>query len=224
MKRIALIAAVGLLVFATAAPAISADSRRPAYKSPVYVAPFTWSGFYVGINGSYGWGNASFTDSVLGSSTAKATGYLEGATIGYNLQTGSWVWGVEGDFDFSTVKGAESTVCAPTPGCEMRNRWLSTGRGRIGYAFDRFLVYGTGGAAYGELKFTNPGGGSETKSKLGWTLGAGVERALMGAWSIKAEYLYVDLGSVNCSPTACGPDSHIKMPLNIARLGVNYRF
>ena len=74
------------------------------------------------------------------------------------------------------------------------------------------------------MKFTNPGGGSESKTRLGWTIGAGVEYAFMGAWSVKAEYLYVNLGTFTCSPTTCGPDSTIKMPLNIARLGVNYRF
>jgi outer membrane immunogenic protein len=223
MKRFILTACAGLLAAAVASPSFAADLPRPAYKNPVYVAPFSWSGFYVGINGGYGWGNGSFSDPVAGTFSDRATGWLAGGTLGYNLQTGSWVWGLEGDFDFSTVKATDTAVCG-TPGCEIRNRYLATGRGRIGYAWDRWLPFITGGAAYGDLKFTNPAGLSESHSKLGWTAGAGVEYAFMGAWSVKAEYLYVDLGSVTCSPTTCGPSTTIKMPLNIARLGVNYRF
>jgi outer membrane immunogenic protein len=215
--------AAALLMAPLAAQA--ADLRSPAYKAPAYSAPgFSWSGFYVGLNGGYGWGDASFSDPVIGNFTTRATGGLGGGTLGYNLQTGSWVWGVEGDFDMSTVKGTDTINCGGS-GCEVSNSWLATARGRIGYAgWSNWLPYFTGGAAYGDLKFTTPGGASEATSKLGWTLGVGVEYAFMGAWSVKAEYLYVDLGTFTCSPTTCGPDTQITMPLNIARLGVNYRF
>jgi outer membrane immunogenic protein len=217
------IAVAALLIAPIAAQA--ADLRQPSYKAPAYSAPaFSWSGFYVGLNVGYGWGTASFTDPVIGNMSTRVTGALGGATLGYNYQTGSWVWGVEGDLGISSVKGTNTTVCS-APGCEFSNTWLGTARGRIGYAFDRYLVYGTGGAAYGNLKFTGPDSMSEAKSKLGWTLGAGVEYAFMGAWSIKAEYLYVDLGTFTCSTATCIPDgATIKMPINIARLGVNYRF
>jgi outer membrane immunogenic protein len=215
--------AAALLMAPLAAQA--ADLRSPAYKAPAYSAPgFSWSGFYVGLNGGYGWGDASFSDPVIADFNTRATGWLAGGTLGYNLQTGSWVWGVEGDFDISTVKGTNTTICGGS-GCEFSNSWLATARGRIGYAgWSNWLPYFTGGAAYGDFKFTTPGGASETTSKLGWTLGAGVEYAFMGSWSVKAEYLYVDLGSFTCSPTTCGPDTQITMPLNIARIGVNYRF
>lgn len=225
MKHLALLAGAALLVLANAAPANSADTGKPAYKAPAYIAPFTWSGLYAGINGSYGWGNTKLTDPTLGRSSNVARGYLEGGTVGYNVQTGSWVWGVEGDFDLSIVKANETTYCGVTPGCEFQNRWLATGRGRVGYAFDRLLVYGTGGAAYGEFKVSKASSGSEIESKPGWTVGAGLEYAITRTWSIKTEYLYVDLGSFGCSLAICGgPDSRIKMPLNIARLGLNYRF
>lgn len=221
------IAAAALLIVPIAAQA--ADLPSPSYKAPAYSAPgyTNWTGFYVGLNGGYSWGNALISDPTFGSFGTRATGWLGGGTVGYNLQTGSWVWGVEGDIDYNTTKGTNTTDCNAS-GCEFRNSWLGTGRGRIGYAFDRFLVYGTGGAAYGDLKFTRPSGGGSTKSesmtKLGWTVGGGVEYALMGAWSVKAEYLYVDLGKFTCSSATCGPNSQITMPLNIARVGVNYRF
>ena len=131
-------------------------------------------------------------------------GALAGVTLGYNLQTGSWVWGIEGDFDYSWVKGsAIGTGACAAPGCETRNSWLATGRGRIGYAgWDRWLPYFTGGAAYGQVKMTPAAGAVESKNRLGWTLGGGVEYAVMSNWTAKLEYLYVDLGTSNCSGCA----------------------
>lgn len=222
MKHIASIAGGALLALATTAPAISANLPS---KAPAYFAPFfSWSGFYVGINGGYGWGTASVTDPGVGTFSDRATGWLGGGTIGYNYQIGTWVFGLEGDIDYSTVKATDTTVCGAA-GCQVRNDWLGTARGRIGYAgWSNWLPYITGGAAYGDIKFTNPAGTSATDDKFGWTLGGGVEYAFMGSWSVKAEYLYVHLGSVSCSPPTCGTGGSITMPLNIARLGVNYRF
>jgi outer membrane immunogenic protein len=222
MKRLALRVCSVFFAAASATAALAADFPT---KAPAYIAPFfSWSGFYVGANGGYGWGNASFSDPVLGNFADKATGWLGGGTIGYNYQLGSWVLGLEGDVDYSTIKASDTTICGGA-GCEVRNDWLGTARGRIGYAgWGNWLPYITGGAAYGDIKFTNPFGASESQNKLGWTLGAGVEYAFLGAWSVKAEYLYVKLGSMTCSPATCGPSSTVTMPLNIARLGVNYRF
>lgn len=226
MKRFILAACAGLLAVTMAAPSSAADLHRPAYKAPLYApAPvFTWSGLYVGINGGYGWGTADVSD-VFGSDSLKVTGALVGGTLGYNLQTSVWVWGFEGDLDYSWIKGDDSTgICASGVGCEARNHWLATGRGRLGYAFDRWMPYITGGAAFGDIKLTTPPGGSQTKSNLGWTLGGGVEYAFLGAWSVKAEYLYVDLGSVSCDASICGADTDVKTKLNIVRAGLNYRF
>jgi outer membrane immunogenic protein len=220
MKRFTLAACAGLLAVAMASPSFAADFPR---KAPMYVAPFSWTGFYVGINGGYGWGKSSWTD--VGGSTGdfNVKGALAGATVGYNLQTGLWVWGLEGDVDASWIKGTETTVCG-LPGCETRNRWLATGRGRIGYAWDRWLPFITGGAAGGDIKMTPGGGASETKTKIGWTAGAGVEYAFMGPWSVKAEYLYVDLGKATCTAATCGADTDVTFKSNIVRAGINYRF
>ena len=159
--------------------------------------------------------------------STKPKGALAGGTIGYNLQTGNWVWGLEGDLDASWLKGSDNTaggICGGVNGCETKNTWLATGRGRIGYAWDRFLPFITGGAAFGDIKMTPNSGASTSKGKLGWTAGAGVEYAFMGAWSVKAEYLYVDLGNFTCPAATCSDAGTYKLPLNIARLGVNYRF
>ena len=225
MKRFILAACAGLLAAAVASPSLAADLPRPAYKAPLYVAPFSWTGFYVGINGGYGFGKSDWspTGGGVGTGDFDIKGGLVGGTIGYNLQTGSWVWGLEGDFDASWIKGSDTTVCG-TPGCETSNSWLATARARVGYSWDRWLPYITGGAAFGDIKMDPGFGTTESKTKIGWTAGAGIEYAFMGAWSAKLEYLYVDLGNATCSTPTCVPDFDVSFKTNIVRLGLNYRF
>jgi outer membrane immunogenic protein len=225
MKRFTLMACAGLMAAAMATPSFAADLPRPAYKAPVFVAPFSWSGFYVGINGGYGWGTSDWSSAVA-SDTIKPKGGLVGGTLGYNMQTGNWVWGIETDIDYSTIDGTNigTGICGGAVGCETQNHWLGTARGRVGYAFDRWLPFITGGAAYGDVKMTPNSGISETENRLGWTLGGGVEWAFMGAWSAKLEYLYVDLGNATCSTATCGTETDVGFTANVVRLGVNYRF
>jgi outer membrane immunogenic protein len=224
MKRLALLFGGIVSTALLATSALAADLPRPAYKAPSYVAPyFTWTGFYVGINGGYGWGKSSWNNAVASTGDFDLKGPLIGGTVGYNLQTGSWVYGLEGDGDISFIKGSTTAACGPA-GCETRNRWLATGRGRIGYAWDRFLPYITGGAAFGDIKMTNGAGASETKTRVGWTAGGGLEYAFLGAWSAKIEYLYVDLGKTTCGAATCGLDTDVKFTSHIGKIGVNYRF
>jgi outer membrane immunogenic protein len=223
MKRFLLTVGAGLLAAAMVSPSFAADLPRPSYKAPIYVAPFSWSGFYVGINGGYGWGKSSWSNALANTGDFTIKGPLVGGTLGYNLQTGSFVWGLEADGDVSFIKGSTTVNCGGA-GCETRNRWLATGRGRIGYAWDRFLPYLTGGVAFGDIKMTNPISASETKTKIGWTAGAGIEYAFMGPWSAKIEYLYVDLGKTTCGAATCGLDTDVKFNAHIGKIGVNYRF
>lgn len=142
-------------------------------------------------------------------------------------QTSTWVWGLEGDFDASWIKGSGNTgggICGGANGCETSNTWLGTARGRIGYAWDRWLPFITGGAAFGNVKMTPNSGTGESQTKVGWVLGGGVEYAFMGAWSAKLEYLYVDLGTATCSTATCGIDTEVKFNTSVVRAGVNYRF
>ena len=92
-------------------------------------------------------------------------------------------------------------------------------RGRVGYAFDRFMPYVTGGAAFGNIKSTVAGVGSSDETKAGWTVGGGLEAALAGPWTAKVEYLYVDLGR---GGSILGADTRFNA--NIVRAGLNYRF
>jgi len=216
------LAAFGFLASSFSAQA--ADIPRPVYKGvhPV-VAYYNWTGFYVGINGGYGWGSSDW--SLVPTASNKPKGWLAGGTLGYNYQTGSIVWGIEGDFDWSNVK--DTVVCAPLVNCGTANPWLATFRGRLGYAFDRWLPYITGGGAYGKVKATVdvPFAGftaSSSNNQFGWTAGAGIEYAFLGNWSAKLEYLYVDLGSFNA---AIAPVvNNVSFKENIVRAGLNYRF
>jgi len=161
-----------------------------------------------------------------GSSNLQRTTGLFGGTIGYNVQFSTAVFGVEGDMAWSGIKGSSSPATTGCAGpCETSNTWLGTARGRLGYAFDRFLPYVTAGAAFGEIKGTVVGGNSFTNTKVGWTAGLGMEYAFLGPWSAKLEYLYVDLGKVTCS-AACSGAAPIDVTFtsNIIRAGVNYKF
>lgn len=218
MKRM-IWAGIGALAMLSAMGAANAADlpRRAAMpaKAPIYAAPYNWTGAYVGINGGYGWGNSD-RSAPFGTGTFDTTGGVVGGTLGYNYQMGQAVFGLEGDLDWSGMKG--SAPCAGTT-CETRNDWLWTGRGRLGYAVDRFLPFITGGAAAGNIKNTITGVGEANDTKLGWTLGGGVEAALTGPWTAKVEYLYVDLGT---GSTVGGADASFKT--NIVRGGINYRF
>ena len=231
MKRFILSACAGLAaVAAMAAPSLAADIPRPAYKAPVYVAPaFSWSGFYIGATAGYGWGHSDWNNTPMGNVSLGTKGALVGGTVGYNLQTGNFVFGVEGDISASWMNGASQggsagTVCIGPNSCETANSWLATGRGRIGWAWDRFMPYITGGASGGNIKATPNVGSGVDKTKLGWVVGAGLEWAFTGNWSTKLEYLYTDLGNVTCEASACGVETTVSLKTNIVRAGVNYRF
>ena len=228
MKQLLFAACCALL--ASAGTSFGADLPRPAYKAPPlapeYIAPFTWTGFYIGLNGGYAWGKADVSNSVASFTTDTQDGWLIGATAGYNLQTGVWVWGLEGDIDYALIKGnATNTATCGAGSCEVKNTWFATARARIGYAgWNNFMPYITGGGAFAGLKVEPSTGASSSDTTIGWTAGAGVEYAFLGNWSAKLEYLYADLGTATCDASVCGVDTDIKPKINIVRAGLNYRF
>jgi outer membrane immunogenic protein len=223
MHRILLAGAAAAAMAASLANA--ADLPRPVPQQMVTKAPpyidqtFNWTGFYVGVNGGGGWGH-SFTNLSGGMSTS---GGVAGGTVGYNAQFGHWVVGFEGDIDWSDVSG--STSAAGCPGCSVQNNWLSTARGRVGYAYGRWLPYITGGLAVGDVQANAPGFSGQTNTQVGWAAGAGVEYALSNNWSAKLEYLHVDLGRFDCNVNcgAVGTDN-VSFRDNLVRGGFNYRF
>jgi outer membrane immunogenic protein len=225
MKKL-LLASAGLIALGVATASAADIQRRQAMpaKAPVYMTPaYNWTGFYIGVNGGGGWGRSDWT-SALGTADSNLSGALVGGTVGYNYQINQLVLGVEGDIGWSNLRGtATNGICAGT-NCETRNSWLATARGRVGYAFDRFMPYVTGGAAFGDIKMTPFGTASEKETKTGWTVGGGLEAALAGPWTAKVEYLYVDLGKASCGIAVCGIPTDVDVTANIVRAGLNYRF
>jgi len=218
MRKTLLKSACVLAITACAGAAIAADiSPRPNYpKAPIYV-PYNWTGGYVGINGGGGWGNSDSASPFAGPSY-DVSGALVGGTLGYNWQWNQTVFGIEGDIDWSNIRG--STGCGVGLSCETRNDWLGTVRGRLGYAADRFMPYVTGGLAVGNIKHSISGVGSADTTKAGWTIGGGLEAALpVPRLTAKIEYLYVDLGR---GASVIGSDA--KFNANVVRAGLNYRF
>jgi outer membrane immunogenic protein len=214
--------AVGAVVAAPCAQAADL-SLAPLYKAPPseYTQAYNWTGFYLGLNGGGGWGDSHWQ----GIGRADLSGGLVGGTAGYNWQFGQAVLGLEGDIDWSHLSGTNNSALCPGGSCTTSDSWLSTVRGRVGYAFDRFLPYVTGGLATGDIRAAAPGLPGGTGTNAGWTVGGGVEVALPGNWSAKAEYLHVDLGAFNCG-VGCGgaPNENVSMHDNVFRAGVNYHF
>ena len=200
-------------VFALTAAANAADMYRPSaggYKDAPYVG-VNWSGLYVGVNGGYG-ANAA---SVLPAGLDPAGGF-GGGQIGYNVQRGNIVFGLEAD-----IEGADITDSKSYDGVSRKSTldWFGTVRGRAGYTVGQALVYGTGGFAYGNV--TNTGWPSETQT--GWVAGGGVEYKINPSWSAKAEYQYLDLDA--SSTTGAGPlgnGNGDRTQVNTVRVGLNY--
>jgi outer membrane immunogenic protein len=233
MKRLLF---VGVVAFAAATQAFAADlpapapppPQAPATYIPVVAPAYNWGGIYFGANGGYGVGSSKWTNPnpTFGSTGSfHVSGFLVGPTLGANFQWDALVLGIEGDLDAAWLDGNTTTgFCLQA--CETKNNWLGTARGRIGYASDRVLFYGTGGLAFGNIE-TGVAGGFDNSNKLGWTAGAGIEAAFADNWTARAEYLFVDMQSATCSTTLnCGSPAgdSVTYNTNLIRLGVDYKF
>jgi outer membrane immunogenic protein len=231
---IALLASVSRVMAADMPVPQAAPVPPPTY----FPAYYNWTGVYLGANGGYGFGQSRWSVAGVSSGNFSTNGFLAGGTLGVNYQTGPYLVGFESDIDWSNVQGNTSAATCAALGaaagatCQTKSTWLGTARARVGYAFDRLLVFGSGGAAFGGLTPSlNPGGVVFSPTpQLGWTAGAGVEYAFTDAISAKVEYLFVNLGTVACpvnaTLTGCGPfTSHsFSFSENLVRAGVNYRF
>ena len=217
--------AFGVLLAAQSAGAADL-SVAPLYKAPPLppTPAYNWSGFYLGVNGGGGWGHSNWDTSAARIGTS---GGLAGGTAGYNYQFNSnVVLGLEGDIDWAHLTGTNASAgcvagCTTSDLDELHPRM----RVRLGYAFGGIMPYVTGGLAVGDIKAATPGFPGATETNAGWTAGGGIEFALPGNWSAKAEYLHVDLGRFNCGVNCNGtPTDNVSMHNDIVRAGVNYRF
>jgi len=196
-------------------------------------AQYNWGGGYFGLNGGYAFGSSDWTLNGVSTGSFQTNGFLFGGTLGGNFQIGRFVLGLEADLDWAGLTGSSSVAACGVIGvpagaaCQTKSDWLSTARGRVGYALDRFLVYATGGLALTDLQLATQAG-SANDVIAGWTIGAGVEFAFADNWTIKAEYLFVDFGTTQCffSQTICATAGFPSVSLseNIIRGGINYKF
>jgi outer membrane immunogenic protein len=225
-----------LLLSAVAFAGLSTGAEAAAKKKAVLKAkpitkapPATTSssggtGFYVGINGGYDWGRVSFSEFPFTDTTIRARSGMAGLTFGYNAQAGAIVYGLETDIAAAWMKSSNWGV-PPCFACEVQMRYFGTVRGRLGYAVGQSLPFITGGLAYGGLRTSNPFSAiTEKDTRVGWTVGGGIEYAVAGAWSVKAEYLYYELDGMNCGTFVCGSEIEVKFKGNLVRAGTNFRF
>lgn len=224
--RTALLALTPTAMILFGAGPVAADGYRSSAKPSQYAQP-NWAGFFVGAQGGGGWGDTEHLFTTAGVSTGAfdLSGGLFGVTWGTNWQTGKWVYGTESDFSFSSIDGSFSApVCGGLP-CTTDIRNLSTSRLRLGYSMDRSsLVYVTGGLAYANVRAgTSAPGVDDDKTRFGWALGAGIEWALAPKWSLKAEYLHVDLGD-RSNYSVAGQKVDVDVTADVVRVGVNYNF
>lgn len=213
MKKVLLASAC---LFALTGAASAADlAARPYTKAPVAVASvYNWTGFYLGIVGGGAWEN--------GSGDPKMKGGFVGGTAGYNWQTGNVVFGLEADGTWADVS-ASATVL---PGMTLSSKTdaMGTVRGRIGWAVNNVLFYGTGGYAWIDNKITATALGlsvSDSKFHSGWTVGAGVEAFFAPQWSVKGEYLYRSLGGETYFSGTLPTGT---LNFHTVQVGVNYHF
>ena len=223
---------IALSAIATLSSAIAADlpgRRQPPAPSP-YLSPapaFTWTGFYVGVNGGYGFGDFKKGGKV---DFGSANGGLFGVTAGYNYQIApNFVLGVEGDYDWANLSATKTNALGLTTLTKSTLNSVGTIRARAGYSVDRALLYVTGGIAGGNLKSSLSAvapavvaTGADSSFRTGYALGAGIEYAFTNNISAKAEYMYTSLSSKGMFPAPYTIQSGLNF--SSVKAGLNYRF
>jgi outer membrane immunogenic protein len=258
--------ALALTAFGGPEPMSSGKEMKQVAPAPPE-CDFTWTGFYFGGNAGYGWGNAdtdfdplpdpaTFFDLNPTSLSPDPSGFIGGGQLGFNWQWGKWlVLGIETDFQGTDIEGHDRRgpiedffglgVNSPDSflAAHERVQWLGTTRGRIGISpWCRWLFYGTGGVAYGNVDYsanTNFANGITypvdfTETNVGWTAGGGIEYAIGHHWTVRVEYLHYDLGSQDRTQNQLflgvpqGPPFFVHYNFdtngNIVRGAINFKF
>jgi outer membrane immunogenic protein len=265
MNKISTLLCAAAAVAAISAPAAAADMRMPVKAPPPVVAVFNWTGFYIGgfVGGAVADGDAESTEPANGLVFFNGTGlnnsysldssFIGGGTIGYNWQpVGSqWVFGIEGEVGYIHLNKSVLDINAPIGSANGFDQttigdWYAVIAGRLGYAFDRVLVYGKGGVAFVEKDYNYtdacvvaPCGPatlalSNSDTQITWAAGAGIEWAFAANWSLKGEYLYLATRETTTQSAIAGgtgaaaglvwANSHRDPGVHTGKFGINYRF
>jgi outer membrane immunogenic protein len=257
---------VGAALLAGTTLASAADLGRMPMKAPPIAPPpvWSWTGFYIGAHAGYGFGGDDSVETtgqaapnianVLGGARPgnvdlERDGFVGGGQIGYNWQFApNWLLGIEADISYTDFRETTNVRTLPLAGAgtllntfSTRLDYLGTVRGRLGYVFDRTLIYATGGLAYGDVRnsvdFFGPANqlqftGTNSSIQTGYAVGGGIEHAFQPNWTIKGEYIYYDLGreTVNVAVIpgsgggGTGYNSTFRNDGHIGRIGLNYKF
>lgn len=242
MRRLLL---VSTAVLATVGSAAAADlpARYPVKAPPVVAPVFTWTGFYIGgfVGGAWTDGDVSAYDrspipfvANRGWGYSNDSSFIGGGTVGINWQpVGSpWVLGLEGEIGYLSLSGSAYNPLATTLyATSSVGDWYGVIAGRLGYAWDRVLLYAKGGAAFVNVENTIVGptfAVSASETKATWAVGGGLEWAFDQNWSIKAEYLYLGLNDTQTTAATVGATTyywdHDNPGIHTAKIGINYRF
>jgi opacity protein-like surface antigen len=211
---------VALIAISVSIPAHAADMAVKAPPPTVSVAPYNWSGLYVGGNFGGAWTSGNLK--IPGNNFyGGLTEFIGGVQAGYNFQAGNFLYGVEGDFDWATFD--HPTLPTPTLG-SVSQHWIGTAAARVGVVQDRWLVYGKlgGGWVHSSAEvnaFGQSWNGSSTKD--GWLVGAGLEYGFKSHWTINLEYEFIGLASWN---SAMVPAVALNRDVQLVKAGINYKF
>lgn len=265
MNKFSTLLCAAAAVAAISAPAAAADLRMPVKAPPPVVAVFNWTGFYIGgfVGGAVADRNAHSSEPVSGGAFFNGTGlennysldssFIGGGTIGYNWQpVGSqWVFGLEGEAGYLRLRRSVLDINAPLGAANGFDTtrigdWYGVIAGRLGFAWDRVLVYGKGGVAFVDKRYEYSDtcviapcgaatlGLTNSDTQVTWAAGGGIEWAFAPNWSLKGEYLYLATRQ-NFSQSAVaggtGPaagfvwaNSHSDPGIHTGKFGINYRF
>ena len=208
MSRFSTGLAVVLATLTLVGTASAADLARKGVNKPIEYTPraYDWTGFYAGVNAGYGF------DATDKSGTSNDGGFVGGGQIGYNWQLNQFVFGVEADIQYADLETKYNGT-----GYKDGINWFGTVRARAGYAVDKYLVYATGGFAYGGAD-TSGTGGDDTRT--GWTVGGGLEYAFTSNITGRIEGLYVSLERDSSRPSFVDKNQEF----GVIRAGVNFKF
>lgn len=244
-KLFALTAVAAMLAGSTAFAADAIIYNEPVPVAPLPVSAFNWAGGYVGLHAGYGWGRQSDNQSEafpapvdpvepepeeppLPADRFDVDGFVGGVHAGYNWQNGSFVYGVEGDFDYANVKGGQDFIYGDLAGrLSMESEWQGSLRLRAGYAVDTWLFYGTGGLAFARAELTAEdaaGSVSDSNTHTGWTVGAGVEKAFTQNLIGRLEARYTDFGDKSYDLGRFGSDIKSDWHQTTVTVGLSYKF
>ena len=224
---------------------IGAGSAALAADLPVKARPMgpvetvtNWTGCYVGAAGGGIWGRESVTSATTTAgatvTSINPTGALIGGTVGCNYQTGNFVLGLEGDLSWTSLRGSAGDLPPFNTAFShsVRTNWMDTARARVGYSWNRTLLYVTGGGAFTGIQDSATGPGiaaTQTTSRAGWVAGGGIEYMIAPDWSAKIEYLYADFGTVRDAFETVPPAGTLlgvntRLTESVVRAGINWHF